>query len=1416
MKKFQLFKKTVAVALTALAVGAVFTASAAKTDLTDIAGHWSADYVTYGVEKGYINGYPDGSFLPDNPVNRAEFSKMVNSALGITKAVDVTFADLDEGEWYYNEVGKALYAGYVSGYEDGSFRATNRITRQETAVILSRIATRAEKSVTLDAYKDADDVASWAKAAFEFASAKGYFGGDDQGRLLPNDILTRGQAAKIIYMLVTGETVQNGKYVVTPENAICSEILFTDGVEFVSEQEGASLVFDGCRVLGDVIVSTTDEARVTIKDSALGTLEISGGGATVMTDNSTVSYVDIKSPSSLSGDGYRAVYLTGRKLVEGVVSLPESVEYVFVSANAVASAKAIENVQVTSPASITFQKGDIENMTVAKAAVGSTVTLAEDVDVKSLEVNAACSFMGSGTIQNAKNNVSGVTYETAPKKVSGFSATTGDKEDEDTGKFTVRTSNPESSDTGVSVSSGITLTFNRPVYDDDGDKPTASYLKNNIELRRLTSGGTKIGFTASLSTSSRILIKPSDDFSANTKYYVIIPKGAFTDADGNENERFSMYFTTKKSTSSSDDDEDDDATITFSPKKGEDDVDVTDDFKITFSSAIRDSDGDTVTNAYLERDAIELREKSLSGDAVDISASINSTKKIVTVTPEEPLKPGTKYYLIVTSGSLEFSGGKNIPRTYTYFTTSEDLGATVTPANAATAVAPDTEIVIKFNAEIYRPSGSNITSSYLTEQALELHKTKATGTELDFTAVIESDRKTIRIMPAEKLEEGTKYYIIMESGMVATEDGVENKKISSYFTVANAMTPIFKPADDSEEVDPATHITISFNEPLFDKEKKPITAEYVAEKVVKFRKNSSSGSEVAFEVELSEDLSTITLIPKKTLSANTKYYVAVTKSTLYNEAGKANVSGSATFETSLSGAPDFMPYNGEKNVSISTDIDITFDRKMYAIGGATLSKTYVKNNVVELYKDSIDGTPVAFDVALSADRQTITLEPSAKLIGNTVYVVVIRKGSLEDSNGNENGIYTSSFTTKDVVNTDVTILPDNREKDVSLNPEITVTFASPVYRAKDVVASDTYLLNNVFELRKKSTSGEKIKFTVSLDEENKVATIKPDQALEPKTTYYVKLLSGSLVYADGKTTVSAKNSYFTTGDGKPAVRTFTVEETGASYVTTEIVSEVDGTAFVTVYDGKEAVGEETADVKAGEKMLVTVSGLKADTSYTVKAYVKNDANVSSNVTEAISFKTTGSFAFEVIEATEDTITVKVTVLCDGSLDLAYTNTKTDKTTDRVTGLALSKDTEREFTLSGLDSDTEYEIVAVFTDEFDGKVTSTVIESTLEPKVEVLEITSLVVIGANNDTYSAEIKDGKAEVAIEKTESIKLRGESSVENSVFTYNGGEEVAPGKDSAAITVVPGESTVVTVELASKDTENTVSCEVTIVVHE
>jgi hypothetical protein len=87
-----------------------------------------------------LNGYEDGTFRPDNTMTRAEFAATVVRSLGLTPAAVGVFTDIPSGEWYAGYVGTAHTYGIVTGRTATTFDPGGTITRQEAAVMVARAA----------------------------------------------------------------------------------------------------------------------------------------------------------------------------------------------------------------------------------------------------------------------------------------------------------------------------------------------------------------------------------------------------------------------------------------------------------------------------------------------------------------------------------------------------------------------------------------------------------------------------------------------------------------------------------------------------------------------------------------------------------------------------------------------------------------------------------------------------------------------------------------------------------------------------------------------------------------------------------------------------------------------------------------------------------------------------------------------------------------------------------------------------------------------------------------------------------------------------------------------------------------------------------------------------------------------------
>ena len=170
----------------------------------DVKTHWSKDTVETLATYGYIDGMDDNTYAPNQNVTRAQFVKMMLD--GATRFDMVSYAgefsDISGDEWYASYISTANKFGLLENEltYGGVFYPERAITRAEAATIASKIAKlkKAEKTGTLN-FTDMENAKPWAKNAVQEAASYGLIMGYEDGRFLPDNTITRAEAAEILY-----------------------------------------------------------------------------------------------------------------------------------------------------------------------------------------------------------------------------------------------------------------------------------------------------------------------------------------------------------------------------------------------------------------------------------------------------------------------------------------------------------------------------------------------------------------------------------------------------------------------------------------------------------------------------------------------------------------------------------------------------------------------------------------------------------------------------------------------------------------------------------------------------------------------------------------------------------------------------------------------------------------------------------------------------------------------------------------------------------------------------------------------------------------------------------------------------------------------------------------------------------------
>ena len=105
--------------------------------------NWSVTEVEYMAQNGVIKGYPDGEFNPTNNLTRAEFAALISRYIDAKEVDDAdVFGDLSNKHWAYKNIMSLYRAGLIQGYEDGTFKPENEVTRAEVVTVINKILGR--------------------------------------------------------------------------------------------------------------------------------------------------------------------------------------------------------------------------------------------------------------------------------------------------------------------------------------------------------------------------------------------------------------------------------------------------------------------------------------------------------------------------------------------------------------------------------------------------------------------------------------------------------------------------------------------------------------------------------------------------------------------------------------------------------------------------------------------------------------------------------------------------------------------------------------------------------------------------------------------------------------------------------------------------------------------------------------------------------------------------------------------------------------------------------------------------------------------------------------------------------------------------------------------------------------------------
>ncbi|WP_025694358.1 cadherin-like beta sandwich domain-containing protein [Paenibacillus durus] len=177
-------------------------------EFQDTASHWAKSAVNDLGSRMIINGFDNGRYAPDQDITRAEFAAILVRGLGVKLVHGGTaFPDVKASDWYSDAIQTAYAHQFISGFEDGSFHPTDKVTREQAIVMISKAMTLTglktklpaqETNAALAPFKDAANASNWAKESIADCLQSGIVSGRNKMELAPKAPITRAEVAVII------------------------------------------------------------------------------------------------------------------------------------------------------------------------------------------------------------------------------------------------------------------------------------------------------------------------------------------------------------------------------------------------------------------------------------------------------------------------------------------------------------------------------------------------------------------------------------------------------------------------------------------------------------------------------------------------------------------------------------------------------------------------------------------------------------------------------------------------------------------------------------------------------------------------------------------------------------------------------------------------------------------------------------------------------------------------------------------------------------------------------------------------------------------------------------------------------------------------------------------------------------------
>ena len=771
---------------------------------------------------------------------------------------------------------------------------------------------------------------------------------------------------------------------------------------------------------------------------------------------------------------------------------------------------------------------EVESIPVGNAKVsgsGSTQITINPASTLDSSTNYYVQIAATAFDDSSSNSYAGINDKTS------LSFTTAD-----VNAPTLSSSTPADEATGIAVDTNIVLNFNEAVDAESGNIIIYK-SSDDSQVESIPVGDAKV----SGSGSTTITINPSTTLDGSTAYYVQVAATAFDDSSSNSyagiSDATTLNFTTADIGA---------PTLSSStPADGATGIAVDTNIVLTFNEAVDAENGNIIIVKSSDGSTVE---------AIDVTGSqvSGSGSTEITINPSVTLDEQTAYHLTIDETAFDDSSSNSYAgisdATTINFTTADGTAPTIifNPADGDTGVGRDSNINIEFNEAVVNTNTSEITNSNIAS-LITLKDSNLNGSDLEFTATIDTDKKIITIDPNNNFSLGQTVYVSIS----AVEDASANETSlsSSTFTVTTTGAAIatIVPTNSSTDIVASSNITIGFNTAMRNLNDSEITNSNV-NSLITLRNTNSSGTAIPFTASINSAKNVITINPIGDFSSGQNVYVAI--GTTVEDAFNNAVSAVSSVFTIIDNAVPtftFNPVDSDTNVIVSSNITITFNELIRNINNSTLTDSNV-DNLITLKDADSSGSNITFNATIDADKKIITINPSNNF--NSEQVIYLSLAAVEDQAGNATATTSISFTARDSDPPVVSFFPSNSAVNVLRNSDITISFTEAIRNLDNTPITDANI-DGLITLKASNSSGADISFDAFIDSTKENITITPTNNLPLNQVIYVAISAS--VEDEWDNAIAASSASFTTIDDRLSVTFDPADGTTGLPVNTNVI-----------------------------------------------------------------------------------------------------------------------------------------------------------------------------------------------------------------------------------------------------------------------